>query len=498
MKKSFVGVKSVPIFYLWAVIGAFSMYLLRLLLARSLTPEQYGTFYAIIGLLLFLGIFNDAGLGVSLLYHFNKWKGRSAEIFTIVALAKSIISISLGILLFFNRHFLATKFFHLPELSTPLLFFCIYFFLEGVEVLLLNYFGAIGALKRCASMAHFRRIITLLFAGGVTLLLREEWRLYGFLFSWVFAYLITNILYLWNMSLTKLFKRPRKGLGNKIYTYAGFMFLSGAGGVILQRIDVLFITFYRGSIEVGFYEIALPLATILLTFVSPLLAYLQPTIVARHQEKRSDSLSNMFTLLYDVGFFLLLPLTLFIAFFAKEIILVLFGQPYVLSEGALIFLVSAYFFESFKSINFIFLYGTGRAKIQMYILWIGAIINIILNFFLIPTYGFVAAALTTLITSILMFFFSFFSVRRHLTFSLPLLNWLKTLSLSFFTLFTIFFLKRAFEFSLFFEATFLGSFFIIVYFGIGIFFLKIIEPKAILSLFKNLTKTFGVNRLWRR
>ena len=84
----------------------------------------------------------------------------------------------------------------------------------------------------------------------------------------------------------------------------------------------------------------------------------------------------------------------------KEI-LSLFGQGYIVAKNALLFLLAAQFFNAVSGPGAIYLNMTGRQKTLNKILVSALIINISLNFYLIPTQGINGAATATLVSLII-------------------------------------------------------------------------------------------------
>jgi O-antigen/teichoic acid export membrane protein len=274
---------------------------------------------------------------------------------------------------------------------------------------------------------------------------------------------------------------------SEVFKYASFTLLSAAGGILLTTMDGIFITYFRSLTEVGLYQAALPIASLFLVFVDPLIAFLAPVVVERHHAGAHQDISAILSSIYKFGVFLLVPFTLFFVIFSREILLVLFGPDYVLAAPALVLLSFALFFRALQSINFAFLYGTGRIKVQFTIMWICVALNVLLDFLFVPRWGFVAAAAATLVSFLLMFLISFFVLKRHFTFASSWFrNLVKILVLAGLSLLLIAFLKSLLSLSLYFAAALIGCLFLIFYFGIGIFILKIVEWQELLSLLRQL------------
>ena len=81
-------------------------------------------------------------------------------------------------------------------------------------------------------------------------------------------------------------------------------------------------------------------------------------------------------------------------------ILELFGPKYLVANQALLILLFAQFFNSISGPGAIYLNMTKRQSTLNKILFSGLIINVILNFYLIPDFGINGAAMATFISLI--------------------------------------------------------------------------------------------------
>ena len=100
----------------------------------------------------------------------------------------------------------------------------------------------------------------------------------------------------------------------------------------------------------------------------------------------------------------LITLPIFIIFFlyTEQLITIFVGSNYLPSANALKILAFAYVVLNFTGPNISTLIALGKSRFLMYVTIFGAIIIILLNFLLIPTYGVIGAAIGTSIAFIFM------------------------------------------------------------------------------------------------
>jgi len=482
------GVGTLPVFYLWAGIGAIAGYLLRLLFASTMTPDQYGSFYAVIGLVSFAVIFNDLGLSQGLAFYFVKWRknaNRGRSLFTFILLLKLAIAFILGALLAVFHKQIATEYLHSPSLANPLLLFSAFFVFEGFISLANGYYLATKRVWLYASIGQMRTLLTLALSAIAYLLFGSMNLLTVYFLAWFAGVAATAIVYAFPIPFIRLVQRRLSlSLARPVLHYSGLLFLTGVSGVLLCNLDVVMIAYFRAPVEVGFYQIALPIATLFLVVIDPLNSFLSSFVLHRHHE-RKITLAPAFSLIYGTGAFLLFPFTLFLALFSKEVILVMFGDAYVAAAPALILLGAAFFFKGFYSINTVFLYNTGKPKVTMIATAIGVTANFLLNLFLIPKYGFVGAAWATLVSFFLMMLLTLAAVRRTTPFPFPWMNWLKTILISCLLVLGTVALKNALSLNIYAEAAVIAAFFFLGYLGLGLLF-RVVDWRELLRVVRSL------------
>ena len=105
--------------------------------------------------------------------------------------------------------------------------------------------------------------------------------------------------------------------------------------------------------------------------------------------------------LYAIIFWACIAYGLFITVFAKQIIVLLYGQKYLGAVSSLSLVVWYTSFSYFGAINNVYMVAEDKIRWVQVTTLIGAIGNVILNYFLIPIWGIVGAALASLLTQFL-------------------------------------------------------------------------------------------------
>lgn len=184
-----------------------------------------------------------------------------------------------------------------------------------------------------------------------------------------------------------------------------FHLLSGS---LLTSSDRIMISGILGADKNANYSIACSvgqLASILATSLNTAFA---PWLGERLNEKAFVDIKR-FSYIYISFFFLL---TMGIVLLAPEILFIISGNKYMSALNCIPPIIIGYIFLFFYTLYVNIEQFEKKTKGMAIATFLSAIINIILNFILIPRFGYIAAGYTTMISFFLMFIFHFILVRR--------------------------------------------------------------------------------------
>ncbi len=236
-------------------------------------------------------------------------------------------------------------------------------------------------------------IILIAFIGGTVLNLAMAYLLTALILVMVGFIILEKKVY-------PIFKKQEKFDRNiqftpkRILTYSLPLLFSAGLWMIMFRADTFMLGYFSNEKIVGIYNLMLPIAGILTIFLTSTNHIFFPVISHLHAEKKFEELSDAFRTVLRWDFLLTFPFFIFLAFFSKPLLLGFFPN-YVSGWKALTIL----------SIGMMFRSGLGPVgqTLQCYektsfILKINSLIivlNLILNFILIPIYGLIGAAIAT-------------------------------------------------------------------------------------------------------
>ena len=185
---------------------------------------------------------------------------------------------------------------------------------------------------------------------------------------------------------------------------------------VFFTVDSIMLGIMKGDYSVGIYTTALKIVNIIIQLVTSILWVILPRISNYYS---SEDFIKINSLLYKVlGFHIIIgiPIVLGVFFLSEEIILIIAGKEYVDSIVILKILMIGSLFTLLGGsfIGNCILLPLKKEHLFMVICCITAIINIAFNYILIPKYGAVGAALTTVLSSFAMFFILLFCIDKRI------------------------------------------------------------------------------------
>jgi O-antigen/teichoic acid export membrane protein len=167
--------------------------------------------------------------------------------------------------------------------------------------------------------------------------------------------------------------------------------------MVYLRIDQVMLGNMAGSRELGNYSVAVQIAEAWYFIPMVICSSVLPAVV--EAELISDELvySHM-RKLYSLVILLAYMVALPIAFFSKGIIQLLFSTAYTDAGPLLAILIWTGVFTNLGAARHIFVVAKNLTRVNLLSVALGCVMNILLNFFLIPAYGAMGAVVATFIS----------------------------------------------------------------------------------------------------
>lgn len=207
-----------------------------------------------------------------------------------------------------------------------------------------------------------------------------------------------------------------KPIGNyhlKKHLKAVFIFFAmSCATTIYTHLDSVMLGFMRTNEDVGYYNAAIKIKTILVSIVTSLGVVLLPRASYYIENNLKTDFFRITKKALNFVFLISFPLLLYFILFAKEGILFLSGNAYEEAIIPMQILMPTLLFIGLTNIMGIqMLIPLGKENIVLYSEIAGAIVDLIINFLLIPKFSSTGAAIGTLIAEIIVWIVQYYFLK---------------------------------------------------------------------------------------
>ncbi len=381
------------------------------LIARNWTEIEVGIFslalivFSISETVSALGM--DLGVVQRIAHSRGKKEFNKIPDFIVTSVFFSILtSIILGLILFLFSEVIAENIFHETSLILPLKICAIALPFFTLNMKIVSIFRGFENIK---PMVYFKFILEsalfpIFIAGIVIFGLSFIYVFYAYICSGIF---ISMILIVYNnkqspsltlFSLKSIFSPTAK----ELIVFSFPLFGTAILGMILSSTDTLMLGGLKSAADVGFYNIAAPFAAFISFPMGALLIVFTPIFSGLYGKGQLGEMRSNYLILTKWICLATLPVFIIFFIFPELTLSVIVGSKYLPSANVLRILSLAYIISNFAGPCSSTLIAMGKSRFIMFSTLSAAILNIILNAILIPTYSFLGAA--TAITATYAFF----------------------------------------------------------------------------------------------
>jgi O-antigen/teichoic acid export membrane protein len=387
-------------------------FLIFILVARLLDSESFGIYNYLLAIILLFVMFSDFGISTStckITSEFIAKKKRNIKnILSNSLIFSFIISTFLTILLLTYYYFLE------EGDSLGLLYLIPLIYLAPISSIYDGFFRGQKKFKQLffissfSGIASIPLIYTLIFKLGLN----------GALISQSIFYLITIIFFIY-FSKGLLIEFDKKILGN-LLSHSITIGLISLSYFLYSKVDILFLGYFNYFSEVGIYEI---MNKIIALLTMPFLIFSQttsPSITRIYYSGKRDLLLGKIKKSILISLTLSLIIATLFYFISPFLLETIFNQNLTQEITMILFiLLFTFIFQSTATlIGNTFVISTGHAKLNLINLFLFGIINLVLNFFFIRSFGFIGVFYSTLIcgviSSISLVFFYYIRIKKEL------------------------------------------------------------------------------------
>lgn len=420
--------------FVFLVISAGISYLFRLLLAKNLSVEDYGLFFAVFAVILFVIIIRDLGLRNALAKFIPEFLAKNDKK-SVKSTMMLVFYIHLGTSLLFTiilvllAPILAKHYFHSVTAIQLMAVFAFALIVSFIEEIIVYSFQGFQKMIYF-SMAPAVRMTLVLFITFA--MLKTGAGIMAPVYAFLITYAIMSLAYpvLFIKTAFKDFFSVKtnitSSLTKTIVKFGILTMLTFTGGYILSYTDTLVLTYFRTLKEVGWYQVAMPSSTLLWYIPQAVSTIILPMASELWSKNEKWLLSSGIEMAHKYSFVAVVPLALIMLTFPEIMIRVLFGEAYVPAAQALQILAVGAIIYSISTLNTAAFSGIGQPQVNTKIIFTAALVNLVLNLLLIPRYGIIGAAIATTISYAVMMVLSTAKLSHFVKIKEPWTNWAKT------------------------------------------------------------------------
>lgn len=400
------------IIFIMYLIGGLLGYVLRMYLARTLSVNDFGMFYAIIAFIGFFTLFRDPGFSTTLTKftaEFNNKKEFSSikSMLSTVLIFEIIISLVLVSAIFLFSDYISLSYFKVASAAMPLRIITLSYFVSlfmAMQYVLLGlmkvkYYSIIEPLRNIFTLSATVLLIGLGVIGAAI----------GYLVAAVVLVAITGLFLVKSFPVISAKMNINRELTKKMLLFSFPVFLSSVAGTILGYTDTIVITFFMSVKEVGLYQVAFPTSQMLWVLTGSLSVIILPIISEMSAKKDFKNISEILSLLSKYLFVLVLPIVIMLVAFPELVINILFGSNFIAAAPVLQILVLSSLFYPIFSLLSASMVAIGKPALNTKIIAFMSLINLAMNLLLVPSIGIIGAGISTTVsyfigTGVIIFF----------------------------------------------------------------------------------------------
>ena len=401
-----------------------------ILLARLLSPPEYGIVAVALMAPNLITIFRDWGVNSAIIKYTAQYKAenKTANVKSILAgglLFEVVLGLSLSFVCFLLSGFLATTLFHRPDIE-PLIQVASFAILAGAlltaaqsafigfEKMELNSFTMIlqSAIKTVlapslvilgfgAFGAILGSIIALLIGGTIGVLI-------------LYLALYKNLQGTHEYSIDD---EPK--IAEAVKTMFKYGLPLSASTILLGFFTQFYnflMAFYCTDLLIGNYKVATNFSILIVFFAAPISTVLFPAFSKLNPQKETDTLRNVFQFSVKYAALLVVPAAAALVALSQPAVSTLFGEEYTHAPLYLALIAISYLYAAFGNLSLgNLINGQGKTRFTLKLTLLTSAIGLPLSLLLIPKFGIVGLIVTTLTAGIPSLIIGLWWIRKHFT-----------------------------------------------------------------------------------
>lgn len=394
------------------IFGAGLGFLASVLITRTLGPAQFGIFSIAMTVMMIAAQFSDFGIGVSLVRFFSlfhkKDELRSNLVLKVALKFELIVAALIFLIGFFSSEFLASYVFKQPILSFPLRLA----FIGAFGMAMAAFLSAVLQAKQ--SFKQFA-LVNLVIPAGKFVLIGLLFLIYklNLLSALTATIILPFIAFIINfLIIPKGFlkaKGDEKGSFKELFRFSKWILISVFCCMMIDRLNVLMLGYFKTPEEVGHYSAAYTFAFIFPLITGTITTVLFPKISAISQK---DQLRRYVKKAIKFTAPIIFPIIILL-FISRPLILFIYGPEYLSSATVFQIILCGFAFSVIANPIGLAIYSLNKPEVPAYLNILQLILNFVGNLFLIPPFGAIGAASVLLSVKLLAMIYMSVAVYRY-------------------------------------------------------------------------------------
>lgn len=456
--------KGVGISFFGSTAGRFLWFLTQVIIARLLGAEIFGLFILGLVALKMSALIAKLGLHTGAMRFVSIYRKDSPEKVKGTLISALSISFFNGLLvcaiLYFTADFVATKIFNKPELNEiiKMLAFCVPF-LSSMMIVAISSQGF--------HTTKYKVYIQDLIQPGVNIILvvlivSINRNIMGVIYAFILSHIVALILGIYIITTRCFPEFGKKGIKpsynvKELVFYSTPLLVTGFLLFLLSWTDIIMLGIMNSSSSVGIYRAASQISLFMVLVLQASNSIYAPVAAELFIRNEKARLEAIFKTTTRWVFFITFPVSIVIVLSSREIMSI-FGPEFINTGSiVLIILTGAQLINCITGGVGYTLMMTGRQKLELLNSLVLVMLNIFLNYLLIPKYGGIGAAIATGISFTAINFLRLAEVYKFYKIHPYNLRYLRILTAGLFAAVLILLIKQSFHFESDFMSLILNS-----------------------------------------
>lgn len=383
--------------------------LLLPILTAYLSPDEYGTVDLILALTNILLPFVSLGLGFSIVRFTIEYKSKQRDILLTSLLLFHIIAVCVALISPFLNLF--------PSISDYYYLFLLLLYCRSINTIMMQYIRGIEKIKLYTVNGILQTTLT----GVLSILFIVYFRLgiFGYLLSNILISLFSTIYLLMYCGITlksiKQFKVTDFTLIKDMLGYGFPLIPNDVMWWVVNYSSRFFLISSAGAVANGLYAVAVKIPT-LLNLASNIFMQSWQLIAFEDEESEKDE-NEINTMIFNVFSLTVFFLAFMLIALNRWLFTILFSSDYYLGNTATPFLVLGTIFSIFSSYFATSSMAIKKTRPIFISTFLGAVLCLIGNCFLIPEYAIIGAALSSAISYFIVMIYRLWIARQIANYS---------------------------------------------------------------------------------